>query len=149
MTKTTFLKHYRNHSAAEGYIFGIERNEMLYIAIEEELMPRYCAVSYESKTHEEKLVCRLKAKDKDRMIKTAICLGNAEELFASTGIKNKGVALEKLVFEYFGQEFRGKDNIGFWVQGDINIDGVEYQIKFQTSSVVNITTLQKLNKGLK
>lgn len=58
-----------------------------------------------------------------------------EELVNSS-IYNKGEIFEKLVTEWYGQEWK-KDNIPFYQQGDINVNGVEYQIKFEKATITN------------
>jgi hypothetical protein len=45
-----------------------------------------------------------------------------------------------------GQEFRGKENVGFWVEGDLEIDGRQVQIKFNGAQIVVETTLKRLQK---
>ena len=59
---------------------------------------------------------------------------------------NKGVALECLISERNGIEFRGKDNIGFWVEGDLTINGISYQIKFNGAQIVSEGTLHTLKR---
>ena len=44
------------------------------------------------------------------------------------------------------QEPREKDNVGFWRGGDINIDGIEYQVKLNGAQIVEFRTLKKLQK---
>ena len=55
--------------------------------------------------------------------------------------------LEKLVYEYYGQEFRGKDNVPFYESGDITINGIEVQVKFGLARVVSNGTLTRLKKS--
>jgi hypothetical protein len=55
--------------------------------------------------------------------------------------------LEKLVYEYYGQEFRGKDNVPFYESGDITINGTEVQVKFGLARVVSNGTLTRLKKS--
>ena len=49
---------------------------------------------------------------------------------------NKGEIVEKLVTEYFGQTWT-KDNVPYTVDGDITVDGVKYQIKFEKATFIN------------
>ena len=70
-------------------------------------------------------------------------------------IYNKGRVFEKMVTEYYGQEWRW-DNVPFTEAGDIEIDGVAYQIKFEKATYVTEKRLarlrkkkmEKMNKGL-
>ena len=47
-----------------------------------------------------------------------------------------------------GQAFRGKENVGFWVEGDLEIDGRQVQIKFNGAQIVVETTLERLKKAV-
>ena len=45
-----------------------------------------------------------------------------------------------------GVEFRGKDSVPFYVEGDLEIDGRQVQIKFNGAQIVVERTLKKLQK---
>ncbi len=64
-----------------------------------------------------------------------ICGGN--------GRSNKGLAFEKLVTEYFNQNWRA-DSKSFTECGDITINGIEYQIKTHKATFTNETKLREL-----
>ena len=49
---------------------------------------------------------------------------------------NKGEVIEKLITEYFGQTWT-KDNVPYTVDGDITVNGVKYQIKFEKATFIN------------
>lgn len=66
------------------------------------------------------------------------------ELVANTKY-NRGEIAEKLVTEYMGQEWK-KDNVPFTEDGDITIDGVAYQIKFEKATFTNEKALANLRK---
>ena len=48
------------------------------------------------------------------------------------------------ITEYFNQEWK-KDSVPFWMDGDITINKVPYQIKFESASFINEKLLAKLN----
>ena len=58
---------------------------------------------------------------------------------------NRGEVFEKLVTEYAGQEWV-KDNVPFTEAGDIEWNGVAYQIKFEKATFTNEKTLMNLRK---
>ena len=58
---------------------------------------------------------------------------------------NKGEIFEKLVTEFFGQEWE-KDSVPFTEAGDIEVDGVAYQIKYESATFTNEKTLARLSK---
>jgi hypothetical protein len=149
MTKATMIKNYRKFSGAESYIIGFTYKHMLYMIKVAEIMPRYMSVQHSSsKTGRvPKLQLTINNSHKEQMIrKGAICLGS-EDLVVCDDL-NKGFAFERLVSEYYGIEYRGQDNVGFWVGGDLEVNGEQIQIKFQGAQIVAEKTLERLKKGL-
>lgn len=146
MTKETMIRNYRKFSAADSYILGFIYKHEVYMIEVREIMPRYMRVEHESskKGGCAKLQLRLPQNyQKQLMRKGAICLGSEEIL---NGEYNKGVEFERLVSELNGQTFRGKDNVPFYVEGDLEIDGRQVQIKFNGAQIVVERTLKKLQK---
>ena len=147
MTKETMIRNYRKFSAADAYILGFEYKHIIYMVIVDEIMPRYMKVERESskKGGKKKLQLRLCKQYKEQLLrKGAIALG--DESILNGTYNNKGVEFEKLIFNRYNQEFRGKDNVGFWKAGDIEIDGKQIQIKLNGAQIVVENTLQKLQK---
>ena len=56
---------------------------------------------------------------------------------------NKGEVFEKMVTEAYGQEWK-KDNVPFTNDGDLTVDGVAYQIKFEKATFTNEKSLMSL-----
>lgn len=143
------IRNYRKFSGAESYIIGFVYKHMLYMIKVAEIMPRWMSIQHSSSRtgRQPKLQMSLKNKDKEYFIrKGAIYLGN-ENLIVCDDL-NKGFAFERVVSEYFGIEYRGQDNVGFWVGGDLEVDGEQIQVKFQNAQIVAEKTLEKLKKGL-
>lgn len=146
MTKETMIRNYRKFSAADSYILGFIYKHEVYMIEVKEIMPRYMRVEHESskKGGCAKLQLRLPQNyQKQLMRKGAICLGDESIL---NGEYNKGVEFERLVSEMNGQTFRGKDNVPFYVEGDLEINGRQVQIKFNGAQIVVERTLKKLQK---
>ena len=142
MTKANMIKTYRQFSAADNYILGFVYEKMLYMVRVAEIMPRYLNVEEASRNQGENLRLRLKKAHKAQLMKKApICLGSADCLNDSK--YNKGEIFEKLVTEYYGQKWE-KDTIPFWVQGDINLNGEEVQIKLDSATLMNTKQIAKL-----
>ena len=148
MTKTTMIKNYRKFSAANAYILGFEYKHQIYCIMIDEIPPRYMQVEHESskKGGAAKLQLRLHKAHKEELLrKGATLIGNEDILI---GKYNKGVEFERIISEMNGQEFRGKENVGFWVEGDLEIDGRQVQIKFNGAQIVVETTLERLKKAV-
>lgn len=58
---------------------------------------------------------------------------------------NKGEIFEKLVTEKYGQKWV-KDSVPFTEDGDLTVDGVAYQIKFESATFTNEKALLNLSK---
>ena len=142
MNKRTMINHYRNHSAAEKYIIGFTYNHELFMTEVDEIMPRFLTVEQASRNQGENLRLRVRKPLKEQLLRTHECisLGSADQLKADK--YNKGEIFEKLVTEYFGQTWE-KDIIPFWVQGDINVNGVEIQIKLEDATLCNTKQIAK------
>lgn len=141
MTKENAIRYYRKFSAAEGYIIGFEYGKENYFVVVDEIMPRWIRVERESsaKGGKEKLQLRLMKKEKEAFIKKG-----AQKIDFVSDTKNLGVGFERYIYRINGQEPREKDNVGFWVSGDITINGKEYQIKRDGAQIVVFDTLKKL-----
>jgi len=145
MRKETMIKNYRKNSAADEYIIGFVYASMLYFVKVNEIMPRFLSVEQASRNQGENLRLRIKKAYKEQLMKkNPICLGSADKLVADK--YNKGEIFEKLVTEYYGQVWE-KDTIPFWVQGDININGKEVQIKLDSATLMNTKQIEKLKKS--
>ena len=144
MTKRTMINNYRKYSAADSYILGFIYKHEVYMIEVDEIMPRYMRVEHESSKHGgcAKLQLRLPKKYQEQLIrKGAVKLGSEEIL---NGEYNKGVEFERIINEMNGLEFRGKDNVPFYTEGDLNIHGREVQVKFNGAQIVVERTLLKL-----
>jgi len=143
MVKRTMMKWYEKFSAADGYIIGFVMDKMLYMVEMERIAPRFLNVEEASRNQGDNLRLRLKKAQKQSLAKKAICLGSADVLTADK--YNKGENFEKVVTEYFGQEWE-KDTIPFYMQGDINVNGRELQIKLDSATLANSKMLEKLKR---
>lgn len=147
MKKEQMIREYRKYSAADAYMLGFVYQHNLYMAVVDEIAPRFMKVEREAskKGGHQKLQLRLNNKYMVQLIKrhNAVCLGS-ENLLGSVG--NKGVKFERLMSEMNGIPFRGKDNVPFYKDGDLNVGGVSYQIKLNGAQIVVETTLKKCQK---
>ena len=58
---------------------------------------------------------------------------------------NKGELFEKMVTEHYGQKWH-KDNVPFTDAGDLDVDDMSYQIKFEKATFTNEKILMKLER---
>ena len=74
-----------------------------------------------------------------------LCSSEYFEDIVNNSKYNNGEIFEKLVTEYFGQVWT-KNNVPFTEDGDITINKVAYQIKFQKATFCNEKSLASLKK---
>lgn len=74
-----------------------------------------------------------------------ICSKKFFDEIVENSIYNKGEIFEKLVTEHFGQEWT-KNNVPFTMGGDITIDNMAYQIKFEKATFCNEKSIANLEK---
>lgn len=74
---------------------------------------------------------------------TVLCSTSIFDSIVADSPYNKGEIFEKLVTEYYGQRWY-KDNVPFTDGGDMVVDGIAYQIKFETATFTNERSLMNL-----
>ena len=150
MTNTTIhamlINGYNEKAYTHNYIWGFTLNHVVYMATTgSEIMPYITCLDKASRGQGYSL--RFKPNKEQKMFlmpKAEPLCSEAyfEELFASTKY-NRGEIFEKLVTEKFGQVWV-KDNIPFTQAGDIEVEGIAYQIKFQKATFTNEKALASL-----
>lgn len=150
MTLETMIKEYDSMSYTHEYIFGFEQNSIIYaIACNASVLPIVTKLDKASRNGGYSLRFKPNKKQKEFLIANGKMIAittkeNFDTLFKSTKY-NRGEIFEKLVNEYFGKKWK-KDNIPFTKSGDIEIQGIAYQIKFNKATFINEQQLARLNK---
>ena len=137
------LNAYNATSAAAAYILGFMLNGNVYQIILNHLPEWLIGMDRESTSHGGALKLRIRMTTIARrrlMNMGAAYLGTVDEILSSR--KNKGEAFEKYVTEKAGQEWH-KDSIPYYIDGDLTVDGIKYQIKFESASLANENTIKK------
>lgn len=143
MNANTMWKNYRAIAGAHNYIIGFEYNGSIY-AVQRKQVKQFLTYEKASRGQGYALRLRFKVTDKKRLATNAINLGNAEQLQDS--IYNKGDNFERLVAEYYGIKWQ-KNNTCFTECGDLNINGTEYQVKFDAATFTNEKILERLRRA--
>lgn len=142
MTIKERIENYKATSAADAYIIGITYHETIYELVIDEI-PDFCFKDdHESKSHGGAAKIRFRlTKDEKRVILQmgAVPVGTVDEIL--TGRKNKGEAWEKYQTEKAGQEWH-KDSVPYYMDGDLTVNGIKYQIKFEDASFANENTIR-------
>ena len=134
---------YNSLSAAHAYIVGYTYRKMVYFNTIHHLPTELMSCEMASRGAGYSLRLRVRKAMKAGLLPTATCLGSAD-ILTGDGY-NKGEWFEKAVTEFFGQEWH-KDNVPFTKAGDINVNGVEIQIKFDAATFASEATLRSLRR---
>ena len=145
---TTMIHRYNESAFTHNYIWGFTYKHNVYMAITtSEVMPIVCKLDKASRGAGYALRFCPKTEQKLALMPSATLL--CSEKFFNENVAgskyNNGEIFEKMVTEYFGQVW-DKDNIPYTEAGDIEVDGIAYQIKFQKATFCNEKSLANLRK---
>ena len=138
-TFATMLGFYHTHAYTDRYIFGILFKGTLYmIKADASSLGMLLKLDKASRGKGYSLRFRPNRQQKALLMSmgaTPLC---SAEMFAELVAEskyNKGEVFEKLVTEYFGQTWE-KDNVPFTEDGDLTVNGIAYQIKFEQATFI-------------
>lgn len=141
MNVLEMLSLYERFNKAEKYIIGFAYKHKIYMLMVDSLDSNMITLESASKNQGVSLRFRPHKADKLALMERAVCIGD-EELVLDEKY-NKGEMFEKVVTEYYGQEWV-KDTVPFHKAGDIVVSGVQIQIKFEKAALCTSKTLDKL-----
>lgn len=146
MTLNTMINEYNAIAYTHNYIFGFRLNGMVYfVTTNEEILPEILCLDKASRGCGNALRFCPNRATKNALLEMAkpLC---TEEIFNATvenSKYNKGEIFEKFVTEMFGLVWE-KDNVPFTKGGDIEVNGVAYQIKYERATFCNEKSLARL-----
>jgi len=156
MTNTTNRENVFNHllngytesAYTDQYIMGFAFQDMVYMSfVSDGLLPYVMKLDKASRGQGYSLRFKPNKSQKALLLTYAkpLCSKKFFEECVANSKFNKGEVYEKMVTEYFGQVWK-KDNIPYTIAGDITVDGVAYQIKFESATFTNEKALASLRK---
>ena len=145
MTMQEMITVYEEYSAADFYRIGFRYKHELYSMDFDELPVELLKLDYDSKTKRPKIRIRFKKADKEKFLASGKCVHEGSENLLEYDDKyTNGHHYEHYITEKYTQTKWEYDNIPFYVQGDINLDGKEVQIKFDSAELTNERCLTRL-----
>ena len=138
--KIRLVKFYNEHSYTHNYIYGFIMDGKVYmVKATSEILDFVTKLDKASRGAGYAL--RFKP---DRKQKRFLLSHGAEVLCSAEFFKdlcemskyNKGEIFEMLVTQHYGQTWV-KDNVPFTEDGDLTVDGIAYQIKFEKATFIN------------
>ena len=146
--KLHMTEKYNQLAFTDKYIFGFFFADMVYMTFKEaNEIDNILTIDKASRGQGMALRFKPNKWQKAILIQNAqpICSKVLFEGLVSDSKYNRGEIFEKLVTEKYGQKWE-KDNIPFTLAGDIEIDGIAYQIKFEKATFCNEKSLLNLEK---
>lgn len=141
------INRYNELAYTHNYIYGFYFQNMVYmVETSADVMPYILKLDKASRGQGYSLrFCPTKAQKTMLLAKGAKAICSKE--FFETSVKeskyNKGEMFEKMVTEYYGQEWT-KDNVPFTEDGDLTVNGKAFQIKFEKATFTNEKTLARM-----
>lgn len=153
--KNTALFHklvnsYNALAYTHEYMFGFsDRGNIYLVMTDSSILPYVCTLDYASRGCGYAL--RFKpTKAQKELLKTrnsvVLCSVEYFNEMVETSKYNRGEIFEKIVTEHFEKVWE-KDNVPFTEAGDIEVNGISYQIKFEKATFINEKTLQNMEAG--
>ncbi len=137
---------YNELSAAHTYLIGfIFENALYYVMMGWDELVNILKNdrAATSKGGMKKLRIKIRAAEKQELVKRAIKLGSAEMLQTEDKY-NLGERFERVITETLTTEKWVKDSVPFNIKGDIKINGEQIQIKLDNAELTNEKILTKL-----
>ncbi len=151
MINTTIFNHlidgYNTLSYTHNYIFGFEYKKVIYaVTAKAEDLPYVLTLSTASRGAGYAL--RFKPTVAQRLYLLAkgaevICSSEYFKNEVANSTYNCGEVFEKMITEKLGQVWT-KDNVPYTEAGDIEVDGIAYQIKFNKATFTNEKSLARM-----
>jgi len=142
------IDRYNKVAYTHNYIWGFTFKGNVYMATTtSEMMPIVCKLDRASRG------CGFALRFCPNAAQKVALMAGAQVLCSEKYFKevhaeskyNRGEIFEKLVTEYFGQVWE-KDNVPFTQAGDIEVNGIAYQIKYQAATFCNEKSIANLEK---
>ena len=155
MTNTTMLNHlitkYHEFAYTDKYIVGFTYKKVVYYGfMNGRDLEKYISLSRASSKNGGGYCTKFTPRNDEKLAMLpnckVLCSEARFEEICSGNKYNKGENFEKIITEMYGMEWE-KDTVPFTVAGDIVIDGVAYQVKFQKASFCTEQQIERLANG--
>lgn len=145
--KKTMIDFYNNNSFTHEYIFGVKFSGVVYmVKATADCLPYVLTLDKASRGAGYALKFKPNNAQRAMLLAlggVALCSVEYLESLTASSKYNRGEIFEKLVTEYYGQKWE-KDNVPFTKAGDIEVDGVAYQIKYEKASFINESQMVRM-----
>lgn len=145
----TMLDKYNRLSFTHRYILGFHYKKNIYLVeTDAAILPYVLTIEKASTKNGGGYGLRFNPNNEQKVLLLSkgaqiLCSKDFFEDTAANSKYNKGEIFEKIVTEKCGQVWK-KDNLPFTAGGDLTVDGIAYQLKFEKATFVNEKTLARL-----
>lgn len=144
------VEFYNSVSYTHEYMFGFRHAGNIWmVKITSEILPYALTLDKASRGAGYALRFKPNRATKAELLAHGATLVCSEKLFdeiCESSIYNKGEIFEKLVTEMFGQTWE-KDNVPFTDDGDLTVDGIAYQLKFEKATFINEKQMMRMQEA--
>lgn len=141
------ISKYNQLSATHSYIFGFVYKKNVYVVeATSEVLPFILTLTEASRNQGYALRFAPTNEQKVFLLSlncAVICSKDYFNNVVDNSKYNRGEIFEKMITERCGQTWN-KDNVPFYEDGDITVDGKAYQIKFEKATFINESQLARL-----
>lgn len=143
------INAYESLAFTNEYIFGYADRKNVYVSFTSaDVLPFICTLDKASRSGGYSLRFKPNKAQKEllKMQKSyVLCSIDYFESLVKSSKYNRGEIFEKLITERYGQVW-AKDKVPFTEDGDITIDGIPYQIKYQKATFCSESSIANLSK---
>ena len=141
------IKQYNKVAYTHNYVFGFTYKGNVYMSFTDStILPYILKLDKASRGAGMALRFCPTVEQKFALLEGATVLCSIKyfnEVVASSKY-NKGEIFEKMVTEYFGQEWE-KDTVPFYKGADLTVDEIGYQLKYEKATFTNEKALANIN----
>ena len=145
--KRTLVQFYNRHAFTHRYILGfIFNGSVYYVTVDGSDLDLVTILDKASRGAGFALRFKPNKTVKTYLLSLGAQVLCSEEFFndlVAMSKYNKGEIFEKLVTELNGQEWE-KDNVPFTEDGDLTVDGIAYQLKFEKATFINEAQMMRM-----
>ncbi len=141
------IHRYNELAYTHNYIYGFTyRNNIYMVITTSEIMPFILKLDKASRGAGYSLRFKPNTTQKTFLLTQGAELICSKEYFTeivANSKYNKGEIFEKIITEKFGQTWK-KDSVPFTKDGDLTVNGIAYQIKFENATFATEKTLARM-----
>lgn len=148
--KEKMVEFYNTNAYTHEYMFGFRFNGNIWmVKVTSQILPYILVLDKASRGAGYALRFKPNRAVKTQLLAKGATLVCSEKLFdelCESSKYNKGEIFEKLVTEMFGQTWE-KDNVPFTDDGDLTVDGIAYQLKFEKATFINEKQMMRMQEA--